>query len=117
MKKFSVYFFMIFLFFPFESKGSEFTKKGLFKKVQIYREKKAHRIISEFIDLLSIPNVSSDTENIRKNAVFIADYMKKHGVSSKIMETRGNPVGIVIVGILSSEISSRYLTNPRRLFP
>ncbi len=55
---------------------------------------KAHEgvIIGEFVQLLSIPNVSSDRENVRRNAVFIRDIMTARGIDARLMETPGNPV-------------------------
>ncbi len=64
----------------------------LFQTARTYRKAHEHQIIREFTDLLSIPNVSSDRENIRKNAVFIRDMMTKRGIDARIMETAGNPV-------------------------
>ncbi len=62
------------------------------KKVQKYRENHEHQIIKEFMELLSIPNVSSDTVNIRKNAEFIQSMMEKRGIQTRVMETQGNPI-------------------------
>lgn len=62
------------------------------KKVQEYRAKHEHQILKEFMNLLSIPNVSSDRKNIRKNAQFIKAMMEKRGIETRIMETEGNPI-------------------------
>ena len=66
--------------------------EGLFRAVRTYRAAHEHQIISEFTGLLSIPNVSSDLENIRKNAEFIRGMMAKRGIDARIIETKGNPV-------------------------
>ncbi|MCP5051830.1 MAG: M20/M25/M40 family metallo-hydrolase, partial [bacterium] len=68
------------------------TKKELLHKVRQYRESNQHKIIDEFLELLSIPNVSSDKANIRKNAVHIVKMLKKRGVASRVMESDGNPL-------------------------
>ena len=62
------------------------------KKVQEYWENNEHQILKEFVKLLSIPNVSSDRENIRRNAEFIQSMMEKRGIQARVMETRGNPI-------------------------
>ncbi|MFW6140205.1 MAG: M20/M25/M40 family metallo-hydrolase [Acidobacteriota bacterium] len=62
------------------------------KKVRQHRENHEHQILKEFMTLLSIPNVSSDRENIRKNAQFIKSMMEKRGIKTQIMETQGNPI-------------------------
>ncbi|MEO7673136.1 MAG: hypothetical protein ABIU09_03540 [Pyrinomonadaceae bacterium] len=49
--------------------------------IREYRQANEHRLFSEFIQLLSIPNVASDTLNIRKNADYLVEEMHKRGVS------------------------------------
>ncbi len=61
-------------------------------QVREYRTEHEGEIISEFVRLLSIPNVSSDRENIRRNAEFIRDMMIERGIEVQVMETAGNPV-------------------------
>lgn len=60
-------------------------------KVKLYRQNNEHAIIKEFFQLLSIPNVAKDRENIRKNAEFIKTIMEKRGIKTKILESDGNP--------------------------
>ncbi|MBS3819682.1 M20/M25/M40 family metallo-hydrolase [bacterium] len=75
------------VFFAFSA--NSFPSK---KIVQEYREKHERQILKEFMELLSIPNVSSDKKNIQKNAEFIKTMMEKRGIETRIMETKGNPV-------------------------
>jgi acetylornithine deacetylase/succinyl-diaminopimelate desuccinylase-like protein len=49
-------------------------------------------IVSSLVDLLSIPNVAADHENIRRNAVWLRDYLAKRGFTAEILETAGNPL-------------------------
>ena len=56
------------------------------EKVRDYRRANEHRIIKEFITLLSIPNVAADTQNIRKNAALIVDMMKQRGLNPRLLE-------------------------------
>ena len=65
---------------------------GLQEKVRRFRRSHEHAIISEFVELLSIPNVSADAENVRKNAEFIKVMMDRRGIETRILETRGNPI-------------------------
>lgn len=51
-------------------------------KIRNYREVNEHQIISEFVSFLSIPNVSSDSANIRKNADFIVQAMNNRGIKN-----------------------------------
>ncbi len=48
-------------------------------------------ILSEFFELLSIPNIASDTANIRRNADAVSKMLARHGVSSRLLETEGSP--------------------------
>lgn len=50
--------------------------------IKTYAEKHAGNIIKEFTSFLSIPNIASDTQNIRLNASFIMDMMKKRDIQN-----------------------------------
>ena len=56
-------------------------------RVRAYRRANEHRILSEYLDLLAIPNVASDTPNIRRNAAFILDMLKRRGLQPRLLET------------------------------
>ena len=58
-----------------------------------WRQNHERAIIDEFYSLLSIPDVTSDKANIRKNAEAIAAMMEKRGVPAKLVTVPGsNPV-------------------------
>jgi acetylornithine deacetylase/succinyl-diaminopimelate desuccinylase-like protein len=50
------------------------------------------QIITELVDLLSIPNVAADRQNIRRNASYLQRMLALHGLESEILETAGNPL-------------------------
>ena len=54
----------------------------------------AHRqpIVRELVELLSIPNVAADRENIRRNAEALRGMFVKRGFAVEILETGGNPL-------------------------
>src|SRR5688572_6581262 len=56
------------------------------EKVRDFRRSNEHRILKEFTTLLSIPNVASDIENIRKNAALIVEMMKQRGLNPRLLE-------------------------------
>jgi acetylornithine deacetylase/succinyl-diaminopimelate desuccinylase-like protein len=56
------------------------------QKVRDYRRANEHQILKEYLALLAIPNVASDTANIRKNAEFIAGMMKQRGLEPRLLE-------------------------------
>jgi acetylornithine deacetylase/succinyl-diaminopimelate desuccinylase-like protein len=51
-------------------------------KVRDYVAARQGALIDEFMSFLSIPNVASDTANIRRNAGFIMDMMKKRNIAN-----------------------------------
>lgn len=51
-------------------------------KVRKHFENNQHAIINEFVSFLSIPNIASDSPNIRKNAEFIMSAMNKRGIQN-----------------------------------
>ncbi|HZN00977.1 MAG TPA: M20/M25/M40 family metallo-hydrolase, partial [Pyrinomonadaceae bacterium] len=56
------------------------------EKVRDFRRANEHQILKEFLTLLSIPNVASDTQNIRKNAALIVEMMKQRGLNPRLLE-------------------------------
>ncbi|HEY7786085.1 MAG TPA: M20/M25/M40 family metallo-hydrolase [Pyrinomonadaceae bacterium] len=68
------------------------------EKVRSYRRAQEQRILDEYLRLLAIPNVASDTENIRRNAAFITEMMKKRGLNPRLLEAREAKVPPVVFG-------------------
>ena len=56
------------------------------EKVRDYRRSNEHQILNEFTTLLSIPNVATDTQNIRRNAALIVEMMKERGLNPRLLE-------------------------------
>src|SRR4026208_1191473 len=61
------------------------TVSGL--RTDQYRRVHEREIIAEFVRLLEIPNVASDSQNIRRNAEFIREMMQKRDLSPRLLET------------------------------
>lgn len=58
-----------------------------------WRQQHERPIVDEFVEFLSIPNVTRDRENIKRNAEFIAKMMEKRGIASRLVSIEGaNPV-------------------------
>jgi acetylornithine deacetylase/succinyl-diaminopimelate desuccinylase-like protein len=68
--------------------------------VRQYRIRHDHQILKEFMDLLAIPNVASDTDNIRKNVAKITDMMQQRGIKPQLLEGNSPSVPPVIYGEL-----------------
>ena len=58
------------------------------QQVREFRKANEHRLVNEYLNLLSIPNVASDQTNIRKNAVLIMEMMKQRGLSPRLLEAQ-----------------------------
>jgi acetylornithine deacetylase/succinyl-diaminopimelate desuccinylase-like protein len=56
------------------------------ERVRDYRRSNERLLLKEFTTLLSIPNVASDTQNIRKNAALIMEMMKQRGMNPRLLE-------------------------------
>jgi len=54
--------------------------------VRDFRRANEHRILREFVSLLSIPNVANDTEGIRRNAARIVEMMDARGLKPRLLE-------------------------------
>ncbi len=55
------------------------------QKVRMYRQANELKIINDYTEFLSIPNVSRDTINIRKNAAYIASWMNQLGIITELL--------------------------------
>ena len=57
------------------------------------RHRQAHEveIVREFASLLSIPNLASDAENIRKNADHIVGMLRGRGFEARLLDGAGGP--------------------------
>ncbi|HEY6894974.1 MAG TPA: M20/M25/M40 family metallo-hydrolase [Rhodanobacteraceae bacterium] len=56
-----------------------------------YRTHHEQEILKEFVELLSIPNVASDTPNIEKNAGAIAAMFARRGATVRLLRVEGAP--------------------------
>jgi acetylornithine deacetylase/succinyl-diaminopimelate desuccinylase-like protein len=72
----------------------------------LYREAHESEIISEFADLLSIPNVASDDTNIRRNAAKLIEMMSRRGIKAQLLEGGGPPA---VFGELKTPGASRTI--------
>src|SRR5689334_10990412 len=60
------------------------------EKIRSYREKNEPAIYNDFISLLKIPNVATDTANIRRNADFLLQLMNSKGIEhTQLLEADG----------------------------
>ncbi|MEQ1641990.1 MAG: M20/M25/M40 family metallo-hydrolase [Pyrinomonadaceae bacterium] len=66
--------------------------------VRDYRTTDEHRLLRDFVGLLSIPNVASDTPDIRRNADYLVAQMQKRGLKPRLLEAADTRVPPVVFG-------------------
>lgn len=66
----------------------------LAQQVDDWRADHEQAIVDEFAELLSIPNVASDTVNIRRNAALIQSLLERRGLKTELLELEGSPPAI-----------------------
>ena len=76
----------------------QFKKNVETDPIREYRQANENRLLSEFVQLLSIPNVASDTPNIRKNADYIVAQMQKLRLKPRLLEAGDSKVPPVVYG-------------------
>ena len=54
--------------------------------IRDYRRAHEHEILREFMELLAIPNVAGDRENIRRNAATIMAMMQRRKLAPRLLE-------------------------------
>lgn len=59
-----------------------------------WRETHERAILSEFIDLLSQPNLARDSAAIRKNAAAVSALLERRGVKTRLLEVPGAPPAV-----------------------
>ena len=62
--------------------------------VREYRRANEHRILREFVELLSLPNVASNREDIRRNAAHLVAMMGARGLSPRLLEAGDAPPAV-----------------------
>ncbi len=77
--------------------------------VRDYRRAHEHEILNEFMELLAIPNVASDRENIRRNAAAIMTMMQRRKLAPRLLETSDPSVPPVVYGEWKTPGATRTL--------
>ena len=73
--------------------GSATAEPG-FPEVRQWREANELAIVTDLVTLLSIPNVASDSVNIRRNAEYISDQFSRRGLEMRLLEVEGSPPAV-----------------------
>jgi acetylornithine deacetylase/succinyl-diaminopimelate desuccinylase-like protein len=59
-----------------------------------WRQSHEQEIVDQFVELLSIPNVASDSDNIRRNANYILSLLAPRGFTARLLEVDGSPPAV-----------------------
>lgn len=59
-----------------------------------YRQAHEGEILHDFVELLQIPNVATDTRNIQRNAEYVAAEFGRRGVSTELLTVEGAPPAV-----------------------
>ncbi|MDQ6610112.1 MAG: M20/M25/M40 family metallo-hydrolase, partial [Bacteroidota bacterium] len=78
------------------------------QKVRAYREKNEASIYNNFISFLKIPNVATDTTNIRRNAVFLVELMNAKGITNvQLLEGGDKNVPPIVYGEVNAPAATK----------
>jgi len=66
--------------------------------VRDYRRAHERQILDEFTRLLAIPNIASDTANIRRNSQFILEMMQRRGLNPRLLEAKSKDTPPAVYG-------------------
>jgi acetylornithine deacetylase/succinyl-diaminopimelate desuccinylase-like protein len=75
--------------------------------VRNYRERQAPAIVRGFAEMLALPNVASDSVNIRRNAVLLERELTRRGVRTELLTLPGAPP--VVLGRLDAPGATRTI--------
>lgn len=77
--------------------------------IREYRRAHEHEIIREFMQLLAIPNVASDRENIRRNADALINMMQRRKLAPRLLEASDPAAPPVVYGEWKTPGATRTL--------
>ncbi|HYL11337.1 MAG TPA: M20/M25/M40 family metallo-hydrolase [Candidatus Acidoferrales bacterium] len=97
--------------YPAQAQKSSAASPGAVPPAQVAQEVRAYRlanedrIVREFAELLAIPNVATDSENIQRNAAKLIEMLEARGIETHPLTVAGR--GPVIFGKLTTPEATR----------
>ena len=79
------------------------------QQVREYRKANEHRILSDYVELLSIPNVASDSAGIARNVAHITAMMEKRGLAPRLLRAKDRSAPPLIYGEWASPGARRTI--------
>ncbi len=77
-----------------QSSTTQQPDTSLRSRVAAWRAPRETAIVGELTQLLAIPNVASDSINIRRNAALIVAMLERRGAAARILESPGSPPAV-----------------------
>src|SRR5262245_21159946 len=68
------------------------------QRVSQYRKQNQPKIIEEYIKFVTIPNVTRDSANIQRNALFIKTMMEQRGIKAEFLDGTTPKINPVVFG-------------------
>jgi acetylornithine deacetylase/succinyl-diaminopimelate desuccinylase-like protein len=78
---------------------NEFTQN----EIRAWRQTSEQAIVDQFVELLSIPNVAGDRDNIQRNVVHLVEAFQTRGFETQLLESDGPPAVFAARNIQSAE--------------
>src|SRR5436190_11711580 len=78
--------------------GSMSAQVDTVRSIREYRLANEQQLLREFVEMLSIPNVASDTTNINRNADYLVDLMKRQGLKPRMLKAADPKAPPVVYG-------------------
>ena len=75
-----------------------FAQSNVQQNVRQFRQANESKLLKQFVELLSLPNVASDTKNIRANATLILEMMQQRGLNPRLLEAKTPNVPPIVYG-------------------
>jgi acetylornithine deacetylase/succinyl-diaminopimelate desuccinylase-like protein len=72
--------------------GVLFGQADLREAVRSWVGQHQRQIVGELVELLAIPNVAADRQNIRRNGEHLRGLLERRGFKAEVLETDGNPL-------------------------
>lgn len=87
--------------------GADSNGKAAAAAAREHRQRNESAILSEFFQLLAIPNVASSLPDMARNAAHIREMMRRRGIETQLLEVPGAPA--VILGRIQTPGATRTL--------
>jgi acetylornithine deacetylase/succinyl-diaminopimelate desuccinylase-like protein len=71
------------------------SDSSLRARVAAWRSGHETDIVREFVDLLRIPNLATDSVNIRRNAAALVTMLERRGVTARLLDAPGSPPAVL----------------------